>query len=118
MQMIATKKEKGFLCYYLTAPIDQDGYKEEYDIPLEDRYKILEVDKLDLFEKELFIRFDEFKSLRDSLYLDLIISENIDDITFFEICKTKKVTKLKDKSNLTTWGGSLVTWRNEYYVVE
>jgi len=118
MQMLATGMNKGSLCYFLTAPIDKDGYKEEYDIPLEDRYKFLQVDKLDLFDKELFIKFDEFKTVRDSIYSDLLLSCDVDDVSFYQLNKTKKVTRLKDKSNLTTWGGCLVTWKNEYYVIE
>ena len=118
MQMIATNKSKGYLCYYLTKPLDKDGYKKEYEIPLKERFHFLEVDKLDSFENEMFKRFDEFKLLRDLIYSDLLDSFELDDVSCNSLHKSKKVTKFKDKSNLTTWGGCIVLWNNDYYVVE
>jgi len=117
-QMIATKKDKGFLCYYLTAHIDENGYKEEYKIPLSERFKFVEVEKIEGFEKELIKRHSEFIELRDKIHEDLIISEDIDDFIFNQLTKSNKVTKLKEKSNFLSWGGQLVCWLNDYYVVE
>lgn len=118
MQMVATGLNKGYLCFYLTAEIDENGIKKEYDIPFKDRYKIVEIQKDDSFKSEMFKRFDEFKVIRDNILTDLTLSIEIDDKTFYTLGETKKVTKFKDKANLTTWGGQIVNYRNEFYVIE
>jgi len=118
LQMIATGKTDGYLTFYLTKPFNEHGDKEEYDIELHRRTKTIKVDKLDLFEKEVFDRFDQFIDLRDSIHYDLIIAEEIDDSMQMYLEETKKVTEFKKKSNLTKWGGQLVVNNGKYLVVE
>ncbi len=117
-QMLATGSDKGQLCYFLTAPINENGYKEEYETPLEDRTTFIEVPKIDDFESKLLQRFEDFKELRDSIIEDLHYSIDVDDYKFDILNKDKKVTKFKDKSNLSKWGGQIVKHRNDYYVIE
>jgi len=118
-QMLALNVDVGGLLFYLTADnYDRYGNKIEYEIPLQDRFSLVGVEKEDNFESELLKRFDEFKELRDLILKDITGVPEFDDYTFFDICKKKKVTRFKDKSNLRMWGNKILKYNNEFYTFE
>lgn len=119
MQMIGTGHKKGAICLYLTSnQIDQWGNKMEFDIPLEDRHYYVPIEAQPDYQKEILDRIDKFFPLRDLILGHLIKAEDISDKDFFKICGEKKVTRFKDKSNLTTWENKIIRNQNEYYTIE
>lgn len=119
MQMIGTKHDKGFLVYYLTSnKTDEWGNKIEYDIPVEQRHKYIPVPSDETFQKEILKRIDDFFVIRDSIVIDLKNAVAISDQELFDYCDSNKVTRFKDKSNLTTWGGRIYLCSGEYYTIE
>lgn len=119
MQMSGTGHKKGAICLYLTSNnIDEWGNKVEFDIPLEKRHLFLPIDAQPEYQTEIKNRIDDFMPLRDLILSHLIKAVEISDLEFFDLCETNKVTRFKDKSNLTTWEGKIIKTSNEYYVIE
>lgn len=119
MQMIGTGHKKGAICLYLTSNnIDEWGNKIEFDIPLEKRHIFVPIESQEEYQKEILKRIDEFLPLRDLIMSHLLEAKEINDMEFFDLCGKKKVTRFKDKSNLTTWYNKIIKNSNEYYTVE
>ena len=119
MQMKGTGHKKGAICLYLTSnQIDEWGNKIEFDIPLEKRHLFVPIEAQEAYQKEILKRIEEFLPLRDLLMGHLLEAKEINDMEFFDLCGKKKVTRFKDKSNLTTWYNKIVKNSNEYYTVE
>lgn len=119
MQMIGTGHKKGAICLYLTSTnIDEWGNKIEFDIPLEKRHLFLPIEAQEDYQNEILNRIDEFMPMRDKIMLHLSKAAEINDMEFFELCETKKVTRFKDKSNLLTWEDKIIKNSNEYYTIE
>lgn len=118
-QMKATGHKKGYVVFFLTSNrTDEYGNKVEYDIPLEDRVHWEEVIADNTFQIEIEQRIREFFPLRDLILSHIENVPILDDMEFFQLNKTKKVTRFKDKSNLTTWQDKIVYSGGEYYVIE
>ena len=119
MQMIGTGHKKGAICLYLTSnKVDEWGNKIEFDIPLEKRHLFLPIESQPEYQKEIMQRIDEFLPIRDLIFSHLFKAKEINDMDFFELCGTKKVTRFKDKSNLLTWEDKIIKNQNEYYTIE
>lgn len=119
MQMIGTGHKKGAICLYLTSTkTDEWGNKIEFDIPLEKRHAFLPIEAQPDYQDEIVKRIEEFMPLRDLIMGHLLKANEVSDMDFFEMCGTKKVTRFKDKSNLTTWEDKIIKNQNEFYTVE
>ena len=120
MQMIGTGHSKGAICVYLTSTkIDEYGNKIEYDIDINDRHTYLPIQADKSYQDEILKRIDESFKVRDLILLELKSGTQISDAEFFDLHREgKKVTKLKEKSNLLSWRGKIVSNGNDYYVVE
>lgn len=120
MQMLATGYDKGYVCLYLTSnKIDEWGNKIEYDIPLQDRHILIPIEADKEVQKEIIVRSHEFFTVRNRIKSDLESAIEIDDLEFFNLCKTaKRVTRFQDKSNLLAWQGMIYLCGEEYYVIE
>lgn len=118
-QMMATGVDMGYLLYYLTSTkIDGFGNKEEYDIPIERRVTCIPIQRDEEFCKEVLHRSDELFKMRDTLVSHLMKAEYLDDVAFFNIHDTHKVTRLQDKSNLLTWEDKIIKNGGRHYVIE
>lgn len=118
-QLLATGFNNGMICVYLTSnEIDSFGNKIEYDISINERHKFLPIFPDSEFQKEITQRHSEFIKLRDTLMEDLAEATILSDTDFFEIHKTHKITPLKDKHNLFTWGGMIYKNKGRFYVAE
>jgi hypothetical protein len=118
-QMLATGFSESYLVYYLTSTnTDEWGNKIEYDIPLEDRVHYHHVTEDEDLQIEMIKRVDEFLQLRDKVIGDIREVAELNDVEFFNICRKKKVTKLKDKHNILAWQGQIIKYDNSYYTFE
>ena len=119
MQMLATGFNKGFVLLYLTSNVtDEWGNKIEFDIPLNDRHKFVEIEADKEFHKEILSRTDGFFSMRDAIHKDLLGAVEISDMEYFNLGKSDhKITRFKDKSNLLTWSGKIYKNEREGYLV-
>lgn len=119
MQMMGTGHDNGFVVIYLTSnTVDEWGNKIEYDIPIEERHVFLPLQKDEVFQKEINERIDGFFPLRDQIYNDLKNAHPISDMEYFDIARTaKRVTRFKDKSNLTTWADKIFYNEREGFLV-
>ena len=121
-QMMATGHKKGMVCLFLTANRDREdhyGNIIEYDIDVNDRYRLLPLEADESIHSEILIRFDEFKRMRDFQVETLADVTEVGDTEFFDIHKDNKVTRLKDKFNPQAWDESCIIMNNStYYVTE
>lgn len=119
MQMMGTGHDNGFVVIYLTSnTVDEWGNKIEYNIPIEQRHVFLPLQKDDVFQNEINERIDGFFPLRDQIYNDLKNAHPISDMEYFDIARTaKRVTRFKDKSNLTTWADKIFYNEREGFLV-
>lgn len=119
MQMIGTGHKKGYICVYLTSnKADEFGNKIEYDIDIEERHTFIPIIADFDFQSEIIDRSIKFFDLRNSILEDLMEAIEISDKEYFEmISKGKKATKLKEKSNLTTWKGKIYKTEADGFVV-
>lgn len=118
-QMLATEKDRGVLFFYLTSPnIDRFGNKVEYDIPISERVTYITYNRDNDLVNEMLTIVDDFKEIRDTIMNDIMDVPELSDVEFFELHRKNKVTRLKDKSNLLTWGGKIVRNNNIHYVFE
>ena len=63
-------------------------------------------------------RHEQFLEKRNLLHEMIKDVPVINDLDFFYLNKEKKVTRLKDKSNVYTWEGKIVKNQNIFYVAE
>jgi hypothetical protein len=118
-QLLATGHERSEICVYLTSnAIDKYGNKVEYDIDINDRHVFIPIQPEKVFQEEIINRYSEFIEKRKILHEMLIDVPVLDDIDFFNVHKTHKVTRLKDKSNLFTWEDKIVKNQGTFYVIE
>lgn len=119
MQMMATGHKNGYVVVYLTSnAIDEYGNKIEYDIPVSERHLFMPLQSDKDFQDEIEKRVEGFFPLRDSILKDLQGSIDISDMEYFEMASTaKRVTRFKDKSNLTTWAGKIYHNQREGFLV-
>ncbi len=122
MQMIATEHKNGMLLFYLTAnKYDEFGNKvdSEYKIDINHRHTFIPIESNKEFQQEVLTRVEEFFKLRDIIYNDLCKAIPLTDEEFFNLMldECRKVTRFKDKSNLTTWGGNIYKVETEGYMV-
>jgi len=118
-QMLATGYDKGVLCYYLTSnKIDEYGNKIEYNIPIEDRFELINVPCEVGIQDEIMGRHEQFLEKRNLLHDMIKDVPMINDMDFFYLNKEKKVTRLKDKSNVYAWDGKIIKNQNVFYVAE
>jgi hypothetical protein len=118
-QMLATELPKGILLFYLTSTrIDEYGNKIEFDIPIQDRVKLIEIPRDEEMCGEIITRVDGLMEMRDTIYKYLCNADLVGDVEFFDLHKYNKVTRYKDKSNLLAWGGKLVRNAGTYYTIE
>lgn len=119
MQMLATGHSQGYVVMYLTSNVhDEYGNKIEYDIDINDRHIFKSIIADDTTQDEILKRAEEFFSMRDKLLNDLQNANEISDKEYFELAKSDhSVSKLKDKSNLLTWGGRIFKNEREGYLV-
>lgn len=119
MQLLATGHKKGFIVLYLTSNvIDEFGNIIQYDIPIEQRHVFLPLDADQNFQDEILFRSTGFFKLRDQIAFDLSGANTISDMEYFQAAKkASRVTRFKDKSNLTTWGGKIFFNEREGYII-
>ncbi len=122
MQMMATGHKQGYLLFYLTArEVDEFGNKmgSEYNIDISERHTFIPVSAMDEYHQEIYKRAEDFFVLRDAIYNDIAKAIAISDEELFHLIfkEKKKVTRLKDKSNLSTWGGKIYHTPTEGYLV-
>lgn len=119
MQMLATGFSKGYLVYFLTSTV-MDGYgnKLEFDVPVNDRHKFIEIEADEEFHKEILSRTDDFFKMRDIILKDLEAATEISDMEYFQLAMSDhKITRFKDKSNLLAWAGKIYRNNREGYLV-
>lgn len=102
MQMIATGAENAYLLPYCTRPETfGDEVWEEYPIPLEERFRIIEVKKSDEIQSEIMLAVDKWHPKKIELIEMLKNAEEIGlERYFFESKGGAVYRKLKDANNI------------------
>lgn len=83
MQMMALNAEVGYLCYYLTRKEEWGSEWREYDMPLEDRYKINVYRRNAEAEDKILSAVEKAAPLRDILVQKFMDCQVMDEIEFF-----------------------------------
>jgi hypothetical protein len=100
MQMMALDSEVGYLCYYLTRKEEFGMDWKEYDMPLEDRFKINTYHRNPEAEDKILSAVEKAAPLRDLLVEKFLSCDSLDEIEFFYEQKSHgKFRKLSYSNN-------------------